>query len=442
MYVDVVLSPLKERFLQEGLRTGFILFLSDYLQHSIDSIVFIYMQKVTPKSYTTTFIVNDVYSMFTKMQVSHLTRDIVQGGLTSTFGVQSNTFSTVTQQRRRRLLQQSAISLNVNHVDAQCISQGACSRFFTMTNPNNPCESTCVSLPCPPGYTGFYGLCEICPNATYKEIEGNESCIACPAGFTSDQGASNMSQCAPPPPTAAPTPLTTVAPANTAGLTAAAFGVSTSNAVTQHTSLYATTGGRNTSSSSTPEPTQTPFFSSRLPDTTARTTSFVSTAATYNNDTTPPPPPPPYGTGGWGQQQQIINNFNYYNLTFLKQIFNTEWNSGKAGTTQYIIINEERDEWALTMVCVLMAAGFLAIAAIGARLFFAIERPSASAPSQTRQKKKEIHIPIIIRPSSSGSDDEDDDEHTRLLPKKYSHRPPPSTFFPSPPGPFLGFAYA
>ena len=196
--VSVQLPTLKERFLQEGLRTGFVLFLSEYLQHNPDSIVFLYLVKISPKTYMTTFIVNDVYSLYTKNQVSLLNQAIVQLGLTNTFGVQSNTFSTVSEQRRRRsrrLLQQQPITLFADSVTAQCISKGDCSRFFAMTNPTNPCQSECVSLPCPPGYTGIYGLCEICPNATFKSAEGNESCTSCPAGAFSDQGAVNMSQC-------------------------------------------------------------------------------------------------------------------------------------------------------------------------------------------------------------------------------------------------------
>lgn len=443
LYVDVQLSPLKERFLQEGLRTGFILFLSDYLQHSTDSIVFMYMTKLTPKSYAATFIINDVYSLYTKTQVSRLTRDIVQGGLTNTFGVQSNTFSTVTQQRRR-LLQQSPISLSVDHVDAQCISQGACSRFFTMTNPDNPCESSCVSLPCPPGYTGFYGVCEICPNATYKEVDGNESCVSCPLGFSSDQGTANASLCTPPPPTAPVAAITTTNALVTSAITTPPsplhslnithVGLTSVPSITLPRTLPRTTSSNGSLATvSKPTPLETTL---RMPEPSVSggppaTSVLVVTA-----------PPPPGGTSVWGEQsQQIINNFYYYNVTFLKQMFYTEWNSGKAGTIQYITINEERDEWALTMVCALMVAGFLSIAAIGVRLFFVIERPSANA-SQTIQPKKEIKIPIVRHHyygDDNSSDDDDDNEHTRLLPSgKHSyHLPPPHTFFPRPRGPFL-----
>jgi hypothetical protein len=125
--VSIPLPALNERFLQEGLRTGFVLFLSEYLQHPPDSIVFLYIIKTSPKAYTTAFVVNDVYSLFTKTQVSRLDQATVQIGLVNTFGVQSNTFSINSRQRQRRtrrLLQQqpaSPITLSVESVEAQCI---------------------------------------------------------------------------------------------------------------------------------------------------------------------------------------------------------------------------------------------------------------------------------------------------------------------------------
>lgn len=415
--VSVALSPLKERFLQEGLRTGFILFLGDYLQHSPDSIVFMYLIKMGPRQYYTTFIVNDVYSLYTKGQVSRITQSVVQTGLTSTFGIQSNTFSTVSQQRRRaarRLLQQqqSPIILNADRVEAQCISVGACSQFFIMSHPENPCESTCVSLPCPPGYTGLYGLCELCPNATYKSTHGNDSCIPCPQGWGSEQGATNLTQCWPPYTTAPPPVSTPPLQYYTNASTTPPLPTSSALAIVGSLSPSST---RVLPLTSSPVPSYTPAwsYSQSSPPVTTRVSGI------------PPPALPPTSTGlstttaaaegwppwwqwngGWTMPQQVItnnvntnNHYQIFNVTYVQKFFFPEWNTGHAGTVQYITINEERDEWALTMVGILMVTGLLSIAGIGARLFWVRKRsgpPKAGTIVYEKEDGKKV-IPLPIR---------------------------------------------
>lgn len=441
--VSAPLSALKQRFMVEGLHTGFVLFLSDYLQHTPDDIMLITFLKVEPKMYLVTYIVDNVYSLFTKKQVQLISKDIVQIGLTSTFGVQSNTFGTVTEQRRRRLLQQPApnvIQLSVSDVTAQCVSKGDCQRFFAMTNPQAPCDSECVSLPCPPGFTGFYGLCELCPNATYKALDGNESCTQCPLGAFSNQGSVVLEECwfAPTTTTQGPTTTTTTAapvPTTTPptlgssfGTTAASVPIVQPTAGTTRSPVRVTTA---TQTSSTSRPSTRPSNSSS------------SSAPVQGNNSTPTPPPPPSSGGGEG------NNYYYFNVTYLREyLLPPDWNSGRAGTVQYITINETRDEWVLSMVFFLMVAGMLSIAAIGSRLFIVIGRRQARGRGGGRSASSEpplrrIPLPILLPCRRNSSDhDEEEEEREALLVHRPQHHIAPETVVPPRQGPYLQQALA
>ena len=413
--VSVSLSPLKERFLQEGLRTGFILFLGDYLQHSPDFIVFMYLLKLGPRQYYTSFIVSDVYSMYTKGRVAQISQAIVQEGLTSTFGIQSNTFSTVSRQRRRRLLQQqpaaSPIELTADGITSTCKLDGVCPRFFAMSYDISVCNRTCQSLPCPPGYTGFYGMCEICPNATFKPTNGSDSCTPCPIGWGSEQGASDLTQCWPP-------STTSVSPTVPLVTTSSPVTWSTHENTTQPlvvgSSPVTVSGGTGTTTVQTPRSSAMTSTIKLYFQTTTPALPIGIPSSSTGPSTTPPPVdggwPPwwPWGGGvpGSTMPPSVVNNINtnnnyqIFNVTLVQKFFMTDWNTGHAGTTQYIMVNEKRDEWALTMVVALMLTGFLSIAAIGARLFWLRARPdSRAAGSKTivyekDDGKKVIPIPI------------------------------------------------
>jgi hypothetical protein len=113
-------------------------------------------------------------------------------------------------------------------------------------------------------------------------------------------------------------------------------------------------------------------------------------------------------------------NYQVFNISFVQNLFFPEWNSGRAGTVQYIIINEKREDWAMGMAGALMVAGFLALTAIGARLFWAIQRPSAASSSRGRD------VAIVV---------EDGDGKT-VIPvpvKQGKPSPPPHTPPPPPP---------
>ena len=395
--VSAQLSSLKERFLLEGLRTGFVLFLSAFLQHNSDDILLMSMTKRSPRMYFVTVLVSNMYSLFTKSQVSRLDQAIVQEGLTSTFGVQSNTFSAVSQQRRRRLL--AVVELLVGDVDKQCSTDasGACSRFFVLViSPDNPCNSQCNPLPCPPGYSGLLGICETCPNATYKPFEGNETCTPCPPGYRSNQGSVNATECWVP---------TTPAPTTTAGPTTSGPPPTTSAGVVtglQTSAVPTTTSARQQSLVAPPTSTIT---TARVQPSTPVTTAAAPPPAQSPGPTPASTPAPPPGPGSGG-------GLSFFNLTVINNYFfappSPEWNAGHAGIVQYITINEERDRHAGTMVSVLMVAGLLAIGAIGARLFLRVRGGQLQyytrIPAEPPQRRKEIPLPMILVPPPAEPD--------------------------------------
>lgn len=405
--VSQPLSPLKERFLKEGLRTGFILFLSNYLQHSDESIDLFVMSKTGPTQYFTTFLINDMYSLLTKRKVEEINQDIVQTGLTSTFGIQSNTFSAVSQQRRRRLLQQDVVQLFVAQVTSQCVTLGNCSRFFVMSDAVNPCDRDCVAIPCPPGYTGLNGMCEICPKATYKSTHGNESCIPCPIGWTSDQGAETYDECRPPVTTSTIPPFTTsqsLTPIDSSAVTALFPRLTTSFSWENKASTPMGLTSTVFSGSQSLEVTSTQP-SAKLAQTTLSALwpiSGVQSSSSFPLTTLLPqtPAPPPSGEGGGSSGPRYVYNYNFFNMSFVQNLFFNKWNSGKAGTVQYITINEERDDWAMYMAGVLMLFGLCAIFAIGFRLFLGVQRtgPKTSKKKSVVVTENEEGKPVIPFP--------------------------------------------
>jgi hypothetical protein len=188
MAVGAPLSVIQQRFLTEGLGSGFILFLSTYLDISDSDIFLVFATPVNPRLYQVEYFINNIYLPHTIALVRGMSETEIQLGLSNTFGIQSNTFTT-----RRRLL--TAITLLVQNVQASCVSGSQCPQFFELLDPGDPCSTTCVGEPCPAGYTGDFGQCVMCSNATFKDTIGNDTCTACPLGFTSDSGATDASEC-------------------------------------------------------------------------------------------------------------------------------------------------------------------------------------------------------------------------------------------------------
>jgi hypothetical protein len=103
-------------------------------------------------------------------------------------------------------------------------------------------------------------------------------------------------------------------------------------------------------------------------------------------------------------------------VTFINNYYVSSWNTGRAGTVQYIMLNETRDEWVLMTVVVLMGIGMLAITAIGARIFLVVGRGLPPARGYERlptviplpvQQPRPVLPPVVSPPSSpvKGSDE-------------------------------------
>lgn len=402
--VSSQLSVLKERFLQEGMRTGFVLFLSEYLGHTSDDITFLYITKLSSRTYTTTFIITNVYSLFTKTRVAQIDQAIVQSGLTNTFGIQSNAFSTVSQQRRRLL----NTFLTADNVVGACLTKSldACGRFFYMTNLDKPCQSDCAALPCPPGYTGFQGICEMCPNATYKPVEGNSSCTPCPLGALSDQGSENASQCWIP--TTPPKLVTTSASPTTSSL-----GVGSSSNVQFPTTAGGAGGsmGGATGTRASGWPSTNLFWTVTSSSFSGVGTSAVygglasSTTSSSSSSVSPQVPATTTAASGGGSGGPPSGQWglgSWINLTVINNYFR-QVHSG-AERIQYVITinnNGPDNQWAVTMVWALMSVGLMAIAAIGTRLFclVGIQKNGTYTripPVPPSSGKKEIPLPIRL----------------------------------------------
>lgn len=417
--VSSPLSSLKERFLQEGLRTGFVLYLSAYLQHPSEQFFLLSLVKKPPfpgTVYTATFVVNNVYSLFTKTRVTSLTQAVIQSGLTSTFGIQSNTFNTVTRRRARRLLQNN-IDLLAGNVAAQCIRQGGCGTFFVMLYPEDPCKSVCEPIPCPEGYTGFLGLCEICPNATYKSSPGNGTCTPCPSEHTSDQGSTDASECF---------LASVIVPVSAPVITSLLLSASTSASMLSGTALPTPTltsikSGVPSSTLAAPSHSSgavtTVFWqgitSSQSPGSQTVSTNVATVLpppplSTTSSSAEPPPPPP-----GYPSQP-------FYSLPFLAWNQSFMWNVGQSGNTQSVVVYESSGDWALLVVSVAMLVVLVLLGCAGVRLFLTPVHQDVyyyyNNTSYTKIKEgREIPIPIR-RPSPS---------RPTVLPTPWKAFPPP-----------------
>ena len=191
VYADKALTVLQQRFLEQGLATGFVVYLGSLLQQPLENIQ---IQPVVPQSrsvFRVTYVLTDVYRLDALATLGSWSDRLIQSGLAVTFGQGSNTFAT-----RRRLLA-SAPFLMGNGSGISCMPETTCGQFFsTVLTVSGSCTvATCTALPCPAGYTGDFGLCTPCPNATYKAVNGSDACTACPAGFTSNMMATSQGQC-------------------------------------------------------------------------------------------------------------------------------------------------------------------------------------------------------------------------------------------------------
>lgn len=181
------ISQLQFKFVESGMMSGFVMFLSDYLEVPDTSITLEGVHKAagTELLYYVTFTLDDVYKKSSLDKLAAFDTQKVKEGLAYTFGKQG-----------RRLLT-TLPGIDGGNPVTQCKLTSSCPQFFQLVvDPNNPCNSSCVPRACPPGYTGDYGDCTACVNGTFKPFEGNDTCIACPSGFTTPTEAStSYDQC-------------------------------------------------------------------------------------------------------------------------------------------------------------------------------------------------------------------------------------------------------
>jgi hypothetical protein len=191
VYASVSLNTMQQRFLEQGLATGFVLYLAGLLNQPVDNILMQPVVSESRKVFSAAYILTDVYRPDALAILGSWSDDRIQTGLGSTFGQGSNTFAT-----RRRLLAQSPF-LSGEGSEVSCMPTTSCGTFFvtTLTVSGNCTVATCTALPCPAGYRGDFGLCDPCLNATFKPTVGADPCTACPSGYTSDSASVSQGQC-------------------------------------------------------------------------------------------------------------------------------------------------------------------------------------------------------------------------------------------------------
>jgi len=187
--------------LYEGLHGRFEDFLGIYLHRGTTHTVF----QIQSRSYTQDTLDlrryklrTDVFDVYIPQEVALLNNfglTDIWDGLNYTFGI--------TRSRRRVLLASPSLPTGaiVDGTQTSCIPLNSCPPFFHMVNQSDPCYSSCVYDPCPLGYTGDFGLCTICPTNTFKDSTGNDTCTACPSGYSSGMGSISPSECIAPPTT-------------------------------------------------------------------------------------------------------------------------------------------------------------------------------------------------------------------------------------------------
>ena len=343
VYASKALTVLQQRFLEQGLATGFVVYLGDLLSQPLENIQFKGVVVLTRSTFSVSYLLIDVYRLDALYTLGHWSDDLIRDGLAVTFGQGSNTFAT----RRRLLLDVPFLMGGDSRVDCQPVT--ACGPFFEMTlttsSTNNCTVGTCTAMPCPVGYTGDFGLCTPCPNATFKAIEGAGACTACPANFTSDVGAVSQSQCRP-----LVIPPTTVAPTTTSAQAAR----TSTRAGTSSGSPAQTTAGQPASQAVTPSPVTTggqppALTTAGQPPAPPPATSAGPPPATSTGPPPPPvgPPPPPVGPPPSGSGGDFIVNHN----------------------EQSIVINyQESDPWALALMGTVFTCGTALVLVLWAHL--------------------------------------------------------------------------
>lgn len=395
------LSGLQELFLSNGMSTGFILFLSAYIGISGNDLTLRSVTKRTQTRYQVTYVARNVYSAESKSKIASMDEAVVQRGLASTFGIQFGT--------RRRLLQiPGGIQLFGQELSKEVVSAEPCGTFFYMSDPLHPFNSTCLPEPCPPGFSGDFGKCVACPNATYKSTTGNDTCTACPPAYTSNQGSTDLTQCWPQPVVVPETTLSHSSPPTSGGVSSGAGTTTSSTTGGSITSASnPQTGGTSTSVSQTASSTGRPVLTSTTNppvQTSSSTAPIVITTVQVMQTSAAPviPTEPPVRTVVAGGSSST-----YYHYV-------------RSGFVQYITINENGGGWSVGPVTGAMGLFFVSILLFGSRVFAQTGRGAANRrnyyytriPSARREIPVAIVVPSVTDPTSP--EDQKGDQTSRL----------------------------
>jgi len=381
------LSPTQLLFVENGLSTGFALYLSDYLPHDVNLIDFKGMTKIRGLLYSAMFIIHKVYEKDIINKAEIIDRNVVQQGLAYTFGM------AFTGSGRRILAPSSPITnISAGEVTTSCVITSDCPEFFHLSNSSNSCDNLCLYDPCPVGFTGDFGSCVPCLNGTFKATVGNASCVTCPEGYTSYMGAGSIQQCS------------ILIPRSTS--------IIESTSVIDSTSVVYPTSTLKYTKSSTTSILET------IGVTTARTITRIVTikpdttpSIPIQHDTTYPNPVPtkPETTSSYGSNSnnpqsnnQLSNNQQSNTNSQLSNYLQGMFLPIRSSEPFIVLQDSGYGYLAIVAVVGIMMCGILSLAGIAARLYYATTRRGwFYIPINTEEEPRKIIPHTIIRISSS-----------------------------------------
>jgi len=373
-----VLSTPQLHFVENGLSTGFPLFLSEYLNHAVENIEFKGLTNVKGLLYYSIFIIHSVYDKDTIYKAETIDKTVVQQGLSYTFGIAFSGTS------RRLLASYSPITnISAGPVTTSCIVISICPTFFHLSVSNNTCDNLCVYDPCPMGYTGDFGSCILCPNTTFKDTIGNDTCKSCPMGYTSNMGSTSEIQC-----TRFIFPSTTSMAPTTTGVYLSGTNTISQMVIDQNIMSTTTYVRYNQAITSTTMAQTNPPSTSMLVTTPAivKTDPLPVTSVPVTTILVEPPP-------STAQQQQV-------QVTSIISVANNQpnWILPYQSSIPFVIFQDNGYGYlAIVSVVAIMMCGILSLAGIAAKLYYTTTRRGwFYIPIDTGEEEPKKIIPHTI----------------------------------------------
>lgn len=177
------LSVFQIQLIQAGVTTGYLEWL--LVTFGITDAYLETFTTITRSHFSALFVFPELYNNTLVGLIKNGTIDFYEKGMIYTFG----------NFQRRRLLTYSSSLVRIVSAFSDCINNQTCQSNPYLQYDGSNCTGQCLPLPCPPGYTGDFGICSPCANATYKAAQGNATCSPCPQNYSSPMGSNSSANC-------------------------------------------------------------------------------------------------------------------------------------------------------------------------------------------------------------------------------------------------------